>query len=706
MRTEGKKLLSAQKRAPEALGDYCQYLKGVGPARAQRLLKLGIETVNDLLTHLPRKYYDRRNLSKIHQLQQDVESCFVGQVLSLGQRRGRSRRSILTAAVGDDTGVVQVVWFNQPYLSRLLKPGGAVIVTGQLRYYRGARQIVNPEFEIVGDVLDEQLVHTGRIVPVYALTSGVSQRYLRDLVARTLDQYEPVVRENLPPSLAEPERLPTRMEALRDLHFPRDWPHYDAAVRRFKLEELFYMQLALALRRRRRGVGPTRPRFEVEFELQKRFVAGLPFELTGAQKKVLQDINADLIGARGAHRLLQGDVGSGKTIIAGAAILAAVEAGYQAALMVPTEILAVQHTKSLRELFEPLGVPVELLIGSLKPGDKRRMHGAIADGSLPVVVGTHALIQDPVRFAKLGLVVIDEQHRFGVRQRAALLGGGTNPHMLVMTATPIPRTLALTAYADLDLSVIDEMPPGRGTIKTRIVSPDKRQAMYEFVAREARQGARAYLLYPLIDDTEKQDVEAAVSAFEELRRGVLRDVSVGLLHGRMTFAEKDHAMREFAAGRTQVLVATTVIEVGIHVPEATVMVIHHPERFGLSQLHQLRGRIGRGGRSGFCLLAVTEDSGAPARDRLKVLARVSDGFEIAEEDLRIRGPGEFFGTRQHGVPGLKLANPAVDGKIVETARRAVKQLLDGDPRLESPGGMICRRYLEALAVDLADHTFH
>jgi ATP-dependent DNA helicase RecG len=437
-----------------------------------------------------------------------------------------------------------------------------------------------------------------------------------------------------------------------------------------------------------------------------RFLDSLPFRLTEAQRRVVRDLRSDLSGKGGMHRLLQGDVGSGKTIMAGAALLAAVEAGYQAAIMVPTEILAVQHTKTLRELFEPLGVPVELLIGSLKPADKKKMQAMIADGSLPVVVGTHALIQDSVDFKRLGLVVIDEQHRFGVRQRAALLGGRTRPHMLVMTATPIPRTLALTAYADLDLSVIDELPPGRGEVKTRIVTPDKREAMYRFVADEVRSGARAYLLYPLIDDTEKQDVEAAVSAHRDLSAGVFKGIATGLLHGRMTLAEKEHAMREFASGRTQVLVTTTVVEVGVHVPEATLMVIHGPERFGLSQLHQLRGRIGRGGRSGYCLLVVGEDTGQPGRDRLKILAKEQDGFRIAEYDLRIRGPGEFFGTRQHGVPGLKLANPAVDGRIVETAQRAVKKLLSDDPGLKGGDGLRCRRYMEALQIDTADRTFH
>jgi len=686
-------------KTPKSLSQDCRYLKGVGPVRAEHLKRLGIETLDDLLTYFPRTYYDRRNLSRIADLKAGESSSFVGRILTVASRSGRRRRSIITAAVGDDTGIVQIVWFNQPYLAKHFKPGGEMIVTGELSYFRGARQIVNPEFELFSDTLDREVLNAGRIVPVYGLTRGISQRFLRELIARTIDGLQDAVYENLPAPLVEEQGISPRAQALRAIHFPEDKADYDAAVYRLKLEELFYLQLIFSLQRLGRTERRTRHRLKVDFSLERRFLESLPFELTAAQKKVLNEIHEDLTSDEGMHRLLQGDVGSGKTIVAGASMLAAVEAGMQAAMMVPTEILASQHAKTLGAYLEPLGVSVTLLIGSMKNSEKRRIHGEIAGGSVPVIVGTHALIQEAVEFKNLGLVVIDEQHRFGVRQRASLLGRNGNPHMLVMTATPIPRTLALTAYADLDLSVIDEMPPGRAEVKTRVVPPDKREAMYSFVRSESEKGFQTYLLYPVIEETEKQDLEAAVTAHEELGSGVFSGVPVGLLHGRMGHGEKEAVMQEFHAGRVKLLVTTTVVEVGVHVPQATIMVIHHPERFGLSQIHQLRGRVGRGGRAGYCFLVIGEGVSQSARERLDILTRVRDGFKIAEEDLRIRGPGEFFGVKQHGVPGLKIANPARDQKAVEIARQEVKDLLREDPRLESLRALPCKMYLREIGAD-------
>ena len=686
-------------KTPKSLSQDCRYLKGVGPVRAERLKRLGIETLDDLLTHFPRTYYDRRNLSRIADLKTGESSSFVGRIFSVVSRSGRRRRSIITAAVGDDTGIVQIVWFNQPYLAKHFKSGGEIIVTGELSYFRGARQLVNPEFEVFSDTLDREVLNAGRIVPVYPLTRGISQRFLRELIARTVEDFQDAVYENLPSPLSEEQGIPSRARALRGIHFPEDRADYDLAVYRLKLEELFYLQLIFSLQRLGRSERRTRNRLTVDFSLEKRFLHSLPFELTAAQKRVLNDIHTDLTSDEGMHRLLQGDVGSGKTIVAGASMLAAVEAGMQAAMMVPTEILASQHANTLSGYFEPLGVSVTLLIGSLKTGEKRRIHEGIAGGSVPVVVGTHALIQENVEFKNLGLVVIDEQHRFGVRQRASLLGRNGNPHMLVMTATPIPRTLALTAYADLDLSVIDEMPPGRAEVRTRVVAPDKREAMYSFVRSEAEKGFQTYLLYPVIGETEKQDLEAAVTAYEELGSSVFCGFPVGLLHGRMGYGEKEAVMKEFHAGRVKLLVTTTVVEVGVHVPQATIMVIHHPERFGLSQIHQLRGRVGRGGRAGYCFLVIGEGVSHSARERLQILTRVSDGFRIAEEDLRIRGPGEFLGVRQHGIPGLKIANPARDQRAVEKARQQVKDLLREDPRLESPRALPCKKYLREIGAD-------
>ncbi len=682
-----------------SLEDACQFVRGVGPTRAEHLRRLGIENVDDLLTYFPRTYYDRRRLATVATLQPGMDVTFVARVLSVTQRSPfRRRGNLLVAAVGDDTGIVQVVWFNQPYLAKHIQPGREILVSGRLTFFRGQRQVTNPEFELVGDEAgDSAEGRTGRIVPVYRLTAGVSQRYLRGLLAHALEAYRDAVEENLPARLVAEGNLPARADALQAMHFPEDEVLHARALERMKLEELFYMQLILSVVRRRQSERAARPRLAVSFDLERRYLEGLPFALTRAQRRVLDDIHGDFGTSRGMNRLLQGDVGSGKTVVAGAALLAAVEAGYQAAFMAPTEILAIQHFRGLVPAFERLGVRTSLLVGSLKSQDKKRVHDELRDGTIQVVVGTHALIQAEVAFKKLALVVIDEQHRFGVRQRAALLKD--DPHILVMTATPIPRTLALTAYADLDLSVIDEMPPGRAPIKTRIVPPEKREAMFAYVKDKQASGEQSYLLYPVIEETEKQDVEAAESAFAELSAGPLKGVPMAMLHGRMSMSEKDEVMTAFHAGVVRVLIATTVVEVGVHVPQATIMAIHHAERFGLSQLHQLRGRVGRGGREGYCFLLVGEGASPEALERLEAIVRESDGFKIAEEDLRLRGPGEFLGTRQHGVPGFQVSNPLRDRDLVERASQAVKSLLASDPGLDGSDGRRCRSHLRAVWSD-------
>ena len=671
-----------------------QFVRGVGPSRAELLRRVGIENVDDLLTYFPRTYYDRRQLATVASLQPGVEGTFAARVLSATQRSPfRRRGNLLVAAVGDDTGIVQVVWFNQPYLAKHIQPGREILISGRLSFFRGQRQITNPEFELVGDEPSDG----GRIVPVYRLTSGLSQRYLRGVIAHALELYRDSIAENLPAKLVAESRLPSRADALRAMHFPDDDEIRARALERMKLEELFYMQLVLSVVRRHQSERAARPRLKASFDLERRYLESLPFTLTRAQQRALDEIHADLRSERGMNRLLQGDVGSGKTVVAGAALLAAVEAGYQAAFMAPTEILAIQHFRNLVPAFERLGVRTSLLVGSLKSADKKRVHEDLKSGVINVVVGTHALIQSDVVFKRLALVVIDEQHRFGVRQRAALLKD--DPHILVMTATPIPRTLALTAYADLDLSVIDEMPPGRAPIKTRIVPPEKREAMFAYVKDKQASGEQSYLLYPVIEETEKQDVEAAESAFAELSSGLLKGVPMAMLHGRMTMAEKDEVMAAFHAGVVRVLVATTVVEVGLHVPQATIMAIHHAERFGLSQLHQLRGRVGRGGREGFCFLLVGESASAEALERLDVIVREANGFKIAEEDLRLRGPGEFLGTRQHGVPGFRVSNPLRDRELVERASQSVKSLLAADPKMDSFDGRRCKAHLRAVWSD-------
>ncbi len=681
-----------------SLEDACQFVRGVGPSRAERLRRLGIENVDDLLTYFPRTHYDRRKLATVASLQPGIDATFQARVLSVTQRSPfRRRGNLLVAAAGDETGIVQIVWFNQPYLAKHIQPGRDLLVSGRLTFFRGQRQVTNPEFELLGDESTDLESRTGRIVPVYRLTSGVSQRYLRGLVAHALDAYNDVVPENLPGHLVTGRSLPSRIDALRAMHFPEDEGVYARALERMKLEELFYMQLVLSVVRRRQSERAARPRLKVPFQLEQKYLEALPFTLTRAQRRSLHEIHADLATDRGMNRLLQGDVGSGKTVVAGAALLAAVEAGYQAAFMAPTEILAIQHFRGLSPAFERLGVRTSLLIGSLKPPEKKRVHEELRDGTIQVVVGTHALIQAEVAFKKLALVVIDEQHRFGVRQRAALLKD--DPHIMVMTATPIPRTLALTAYADLDLSVIDEMPPGRAPIKTRVVPPEKRDAMFDYIRDKQASGEQSYLLYPVIEESEKQDIEAAESAFAELSSGPLKGVPIAMLHGRMSMSEKDEVMTAFHAGVVRVLIATTVVEVGVHVPQATIMAIHHAERFGLSQLHQLRGRVGRGGREGYCFLLVGEGASPEALERLDAVVRESDGFKIAEEDLRLRGPGEFLGTRQHGVPGFRVSNPLRDRALVEEASEAVKALLASDPKLDGRDGRLCRAHLRAVWSD-------
>lgn len=675
------------------LDQECRFIKGVGPVRADRLKKLGIFTVDDLLTHYPRKHYDRRNIRTVAGSGVGEEVSLMGQVLTAAKRRTRSRRSIITAAVGDETGIIQVVWFNQDYIFKQLRAGHTIVLNGEITHYRGSRQLVNPEFEMLGEELDREFLHAGRIVPVYGLTAGISQRFLRGLIARALDGAADALFENLPLDTVNSMGFPPRSEAIREIHFPQNQEAYDRAVKRIKFEELFFLQMAFSLHRRNARTGRGID-ISVDYSLERRFLQQLPFTLTGAQRRVLDEIHHDFEAGTGMQRLLQGDVGSGKTVVAGAAVLSAVQAGYQAAIMAPTEILAVQHLRTLRDSFESLGVRTGLLIGALGAPEKREVQAGIAGGSVDLVIGTHALIQENVTFRNLGLAVIDEQHRFGVRQRAALLGGGNPPHLLVMTATPIPRTLALTAYADLDLSVIDEMPPGRTPVTTRIVRSGKRDDMLRFVREQIDSGARAYFLYPVIDETEANDLQAATSAHRELSNGLFAGTGVGLLHGKMSYGEKERAMREFASGATRLLVSTTVVEVGVHVPEATIMVINHPERFGLSQLHQLRGRVGRGSGGGYCFLYLDEGVSGTAQQRLNILTRLTDGFKIAEEDLKIRGPGEFFGIRQHGVPGFKLANPISDRALVEKAHEAVDAVLSGDPRLRKPESAGCRRYLQ------------
>lgn len=659
-----------------------QYLKGVGPQRAKLLAKLGLLTVEDALFHLPTRHEDRTHLIPFRSITPGEARTATGVVAGVSPPpRGRSRVP-LEVLLRDGTGFLKAVWFNQPYLERIFKREQRLIVHGKVqRYGSGPLQMQVKDYEIVEEGEDETL-HAGRLVPAYGLTQGLTQRPMRTLMKRLVDAYVLSVEEPLPEALRTRRQLPALTTALKAGHFPDTEAELAAARRRLVFDDFFLLQIGLAIRRQRegrqRGLSMNPPGI-----LWRRLLGSLPYRLTGAQERVWQEIRADMADAYPMNRLLQGDVGSGKTIVATLAILTAIETGYQAAFMAPTEILAEQHLMTLSALLAPLGIPVALLTNAIRGKARQSLLATTAAGEIGCVVGTHALVQEGVRFKRLGLVVVDEQHRFGVAQRATLRGKGERPDVLVMTATPIPRTLALTLYGDLDVSVLDELPPGRKPVITVARPEAKRRQIYDFLGAEIAAGRQVYVVCPLVEESEVSDLRAATEMAERLRCDVFPALAVGLLHGRMSFQDKERAMREFKAGRVHLLVSTTVIEVGIDVPNASVMLVEHAERFGLSQLHQLRGRVGRGPWKSYCILlsrAASED----ARRRIAAMTETNDGFRIAEVDLSVRGPGEFFGTRQSGLPEFRVADLIRDGALLEDARQDAVALVGRDPQLLQP----------------------
>ncbi len=663
-----------------------RYARGVGPARAQLLERLGVRTVAELLYRLPRRLEDRSHLRPIAQLAGGTTDTVQGMVSRVTQFRPRRRRDLVLvkAAVTDGTGVLQAVWYNQPYLARQLPVGGRVILHGRVVRRGGEVQMVSPEFEVVEDGEDAETLHAGRIVPVYGSTEGLSQRTLRGIVARALDDHAGSVEEWMPAEILAHYGFPSLGEALREAHFPQSLPSWETARNRLVFEELLLFQL-LVLRQRAAWTAETRAvPYGDAGPLLARFLGSLPYRLTAAQRRVLGEILRDLDGPHPMNRLLQGDVGSGKTVVAAAALLRAVGGGAQGALMAPTEILAEQHYLTLRRLLEPLGVTVQLLVGSLHRAERQEALARASDGRADVVVGTHALIEEDVAFHRLGLVVVDEQHRFGVAQRAALRRKGERPDVLVMTATPIPRTLALTLYGDLDVSVLDELPPGRSPIRTVHRAGQLRPKVYEFVRAQVAQGRQAYIVCPLIEESDKLQAEAATELASRLREGPLRGLRVEVVHGRLRVEERDRVMEALRAGEIDVLVATTVIEVGIDVPNATVMVIEDADRFGLAQLHQLRGRVGRGAHQSYCIL-VADPRTEEARARLRVMVETTDGFQIAQRDLELRGVGELLGgRRQHGISDFRVADLLRDHRWVERAREEALRIVAQDPALGRP----------------------
>ncbi len=671
-----------------------QYLKSVGPARAAALRRLGIETADDLVRHLPRTHLDRSQVQPIGKLRPGAEATVLGEVLTAGERRTRRGGSLQTVTVDDGSGVLFCVWFNQRYVLKQLRGGLKVMLSGMLQIHGGRRQLVHPDFEVLGG--EEPTLHTGRLVPVYPLTAGIGQHWLRRLIHATLTELAGDLPDPLPDALRRRRRLPPLAEALQGLHYPADRQQLQRSRRRLVYQELLEVQLVMGLRRRHReqrpGVALARPG-----DLTRRLVDGLPFTLTVAQRRVLAEILADLRRGKLMHRLLQGDVGSGKTLVALIAALFVIEQGYQALLMAPTEVLARQHGQTLRRLAEPLGVVVETLTGATPATERRRILAACGAQEVQLLSGTHAVLEEAVRMPRLALAIVDEQHRFGVRQRgrSARDEAALPVHLLVMSATPIPRSLALTLYGDLELSLLDEMPAGREPVVTRVEPASREETVYAACRERIAAGERGFVVYPVVEESEKTDIKAATAEAEALAAGPFGDQRVGLVHGRLKARDKQEVMARFAAGDLDVLVATTVVEVGIDVPEATWMVIHAPERFGLAQLHQLRGRIGRGGGRAWCWLLASEQLAAETLTRLRFFASTGDGFRLAEEDLRQRGPGDLWGLRQHGAPGFQLANPLRDGAVAAEVADDVRELLAADPQLTDPAHRALRRRLTA-----------
>ena len=681
---------------------------GVGEVRAKKLEKLGLVRCADLISYFPRDYEDRRQVYSIRSAPLGQKVC-ISAMAAEHPRLSRIRKGLdlVKLKVVDQAGALHITFFNQGYVERALRAGEEYIFYGVVEEQGSRRTMVNPIFERVG-----KQNFTGCIVPVYPLTAGITNHLLCTLTQQAVAACAQDMPETLPGGVRLDHELAQAEFSYRNIHFPESFQALELARRRLTFEELFYLSAGLAMLKGRRGdvLGcaiPSRPMEE--------FLARLPFPLTGAQRRVMEEISRDMASGRPMNRLVQGDVGSGKTVVAAYAAWLAAGAGYQSALMAPTEVLAEQHFRSLSALLEPAGVRVGLLTGSITPAGKKKVRQALAAGEIDLIIGTHALLSQGVEFAKLGLMVADEQHRFGVAQRAALAAKGDSPHVLVMSATPIPRTLALIIYGDLDVSVIDELPPGRTPVETYVVREDKRARMYNFVRRLVGEGRQVYIICPAVEENTEGtmqnvewegdgpalDLKAVTTYAKKLQTEVFPDLRVDFLHGKMKPREKEAVMAAFAAGETQVLVSTTVIEVGVDVPNAALIIIENAERFGLSQLHQLRGRVGRGKHQSYCVL-ITNTRSVEAMQRLRTLASTADGFKISEEDLKLRGPGDFFGSRQHGLPQMKLADLAGDMRLLSEAQESARRLLMADPTLSQPENRPVLERVRTLFADTPD----
>lgn len=663
-------------------------VEGIGSRLAEVLAGMGLESVGDLLGHYPHRYLDLSTVKAIGHIREGDEVTVVGQVKSAQTRRvgPRGRMSILTVTLYDGTGYINGIWFNQGWIEQKLPLGTTVAFSGRAAWRFNQLQIQNPFFDILDNDPESLGADAGRIIPIHPATAKLSAARIRRLVAGALDQFLPEVADVLPDDAKDRQGLIGLPDALLQIHFPDSRELLRAAEKRLVFDEFFWLELGLALRKRYLEDKAKGISHKPSGSLMERFKSGLPWLFTADQEKAIKDIRTDMESRKPMHRLLLGEVGSGKTVVAAAAMLMAVEGGYQAAIMAPTEVLAEQHYIKLREPLEALGLKVALILGGQPAAVRRSALAETAGGDVDIVIGTHSLVQEKVEFARLGAIVIDEQHRFGVRQRLDLRAKGDNPDMLVLTATPIPRSLAMTLYGDLDVSILKDRPGGRtvaGHVVTKYITEGRREQAHKLIRREVAAGRRVYIVCPLIDESDKLEVKSVLSEAEHLKSNVFSDLSVGMLHGRMSSTQKEAAMAAFRAGELNILIATTVIEVGVDVPEATVMLVEHAERFGLSQLHQLRGRVGRGEWKSYFLLTgniKTED----AKARVKAVMEISDGFELAEADLRIRGEGQLFGLRQSGLPDLKLAKLTKHIGALEAARREAFALVEADPGLSAP----------------------
>lgn len=678
-----------------ALGKAVTTVKGISVTTAAKLRKLGVETTRQLCYFFPHRHLDYSRLKHISELTEDSDETIIANVWQVKEVMLGRRRST-EAIVGDATGNIRVVWFNNPYLARSLTTNQHIVLSGRVSLYGGRFVFKSPEWE---PLENKELVHTGRLVPVYPLTSGLKPRQMRNIMKEVADNWVEQVTDFLPPELVKRRNFLPLPEALKQAHFPDSQELKLCARQRLAFDELFLLQIGVLKQKKHWQEDNIASPLPADDKVLNSFIAALPFNLTAAQQKVLAEILKDMEQSRPMSRLLQGEVGSGKTVVAAAALLITAARGFQGALMAPTEILAEQHFASLDKVFNATAdskkeegyirryygilekpLTIALLIGDIKGKEKKALQQAIASGEVDIAIGTHALIQKDTSFHKLGLAVIDEQHRFGVEQRAALGKKGKSPHLLIMTATPIPRTLALTLYGELDLSVIDELPPGRQIIKTKWLQAVEHSRTYNFISRQVEEGRQAFIICPLVEESEAIQAKAATVEYEILSRDIFPNLKLGLIHGRLSATAKDEVMRLFHDGTLNILVSTPVVEVGIDVPNATVMLVESADRFGVSQLHQFRGRVGRGEHQSYCLL-LSDNPSEISKLRLDIIERIQDGFALAEEDLKLRGPGEFFGTRQSGLPDLKMAR-LTDVKLLETARREAQHLFAEDPELK------------------------